>query len=99
MKARLVVDAALVPLLERVRASADHGDVELVGVLHQRVADRRELAQHLAAGVTDVGGDLDHRVGHLGHHAAGQRRLVHQAQHVFGVGCQVVVVRVHELQF
>jgi hypothetical protein len=62
-----------VPLLERVRAAADHGDVELVGAFDQRVADGHELAQHLAGAVADAGGDLDHAVRHLGHHAAGQR--------------------------
>jgi hypothetical protein len=48
-KARPVVDALLVPLLEGVRAAADAGDVQLVGAAHQRIADLRQLAQHLAA--------------------------------------------------
>ena len=99
LKAWLVVDAPLVPLLERVRAAAHHGNVELVGALDQRIADGGELAQHLAGRMTDAGGDFDHAVRHLGHYAAGQRHLFHQAQHVFGVGGQVVVVGVDELQF
>ncbi len=45
-KARLVVDALLVPFLERVGAAADHSDVELVGAFHQRVAYLCQLAQH-----------------------------------------------------
>ncbi len=97
-KARLVVDAPLVPLLERMRAAADHGDVELVGVLHQRIADRRELRDHVLARVADPGRDLDHARRHLRHHAAGQRRLRHQAQHVLGIGREVVVVGVDQLQ-
>ena len=98
-KARLVVDAALVPLLERVRAAADHGDVELVGALDQRIADLRQLAQHFRRRMANAGRDLDHAGGHFGHHRAGQRDFAHQPQHVFCVRGQVVVVGVDELHF
>ena len=59
-KTRLVVNAALVPLLERVGAAADHGDIQFVGAFDQRVADLSKLAQHLRRGLADAGGDLDH---------------------------------------
>jgi len=46
-KARLVINTALVPLLEGVGAAADHRDVQFVGTFDQRVANLRELTQHL----------------------------------------------------
>ena len=99
LKARLVVNAPLVPLLKRVCATADDGNVELVGAFDQRIANRRQLPQHLAGRMANVGRNLDHAVGHLRHHAADQRVFQHQAQHIFSVGRQVIVVRVDQLQF
>jgi len=45
-KTRFVVNAALVPLLKRMRAAAHHGNVELVGAFDQSLADLRELPQY-----------------------------------------------------
>ena len=98
-KARLVVDAPLVPLLEWVRAAADHRNVELVGAFDQGIANLRQLPQHFAARMANAGRNLDHAARHLGYHAARKRVLFHQAQHVLSVGRQVVIVGVDELQF
>ena len=94
----LVVNPPFVPLLERVGAAAHHGDVEFVRAFDQCITHLGQLAQHLGRGLAHAGGDLDHAGRHLGHHRAGQRRFGHQPQHVLGVGGQVVVVGVDELQ-
>ena len=94
-----VVDAPLVPLLEWVRAAADHRNVELVGAFDQGIANLRQLPQHFAARMANAGRNLDHAARHLGYHAARKRVLFHQAQHVLSVGRQVVIVGVDELQF
>ena len=98
VKTRLVVNALLVPLLERVGATAHHGNVELVGAFDQRITNGSQLTQHFGGAAADAGGDFDHAARHLGHHAAGQLVFAHQAQHVGGVRGQIVVIGVDQLQ-
>ncbi len=99
VKTRFVVNAPLVPLLERVRAAAHNGNVELVSALDQRVAQLGQLLQYLSRRLAYTSGNLQHAGGHFRHHVAGDLVPGHQADHVFGVGRQVVVVRVDQLKF
>ena len=71
-----------------MRAAAHHGDVELVGAFDQRIADGVSWpTTSLAEWQMPVEISIMLFV-ISGHHAAGQRGFLHQAQHVFGIGAR-----------
>src|SRR5260221_1261740 len=73
-------DAPLGPAMERMRAAAGNGDVELFGGDHDRIAHAYELGEQLAVAPVHRGIDLDHALGDLGLHFAFELDLLQASE-------------------
>ena len=93
-------DAPVAPVVEGVRAAAGHREVQAPGLPHDRVAHLHQLVPQDVEAAVHRGVHLDHALGDLGLHLAGERPLAEAAQQVGGAAREVVVARVehHQLQ-
>ena len=99
LEARRVVDLAVAPLLERMRAAAAQPDVELIGRGDERVADLAQIGDGLLVRRADAGRQLDHAFGDLRRDVARDLFVLDETHQVGRGAGQVVVVRVDDLDF
>jgi hypothetical protein len=97
-EARNVVDLALAPVLERVRAPAGDGQVEAVRRLDERGADRPQLLDQGHVLRVHAGARLDHAVGDLGLDVARMALAREQREQVRSAARQITVAGAEQLQ-
>src|SRR6185295_16559091 len=98
LEARRRIDAALRPVVERVRTAAADAEVEHAGCLGHRIALRLELRECRREAGLDRAVQLDHAEGHLGLDCAGHLHLRQALDQVAGFVREIPVVPAHQLQ-
>ena len=98
LEARSIVDLAVVPALERMRASACDLNVEPVGTDHQCIAHCQQFGAQRGKRRMHCRADLEHALGDLGLDVAGKRLARHERDQVRRRARQIASSPVDQLE-